>query len=91
MISVEVWIAVSSMFHFMKGKTMSQLFRVCVLGAALAAVGCGGATPEIGAAKETPKPDQAKIDEMMKDQMRRNNMGDNTQKVELPGGENKSQ
>jgi hypothetical protein len=90
MISVKLWIAVSSMFHFMKGKSMSQLFRMCVLGAALAAAGCGGSTPELGPAKDTPKVDQAEIDKKMQDAMQRNNMGDNVPvKVDIPTGDNK--
>jgi hypothetical protein len=78
-------------FQIKKGMCMSQFFRVCVLGAALTAAGCGAGTPELGPAKTTPEADQDAIRKGMQDSMNRNNASPGGQApLTLPDGEKKA-
>lgn len=64
---------------------MSPLFRVCVLGTALAGVGCGGSVAEIGPATETPKANQEDIQKKMMEAYQKN-QHEGQPTVAPPGG-----
>lgn len=52
---------------------MSQWIRVCVLGGALAAIGCGSSVEQLGPVKDEPKADPDAMRKNMEESMRRNN------------------
>jgi hypothetical protein len=70
---------------------MSKFIQVSLLGLALAAVGCGGATPEMGPAKETPKMSPEEIQKKMMESANKNKTANGEQgtSLEVPAGEKK--
>ena len=70
---------------------MSQLFRVCLLAAAMTAIGCSSGTPEIGPVKETKQADPELMKKSMEESMKRNNAASGGRTtLEAPTEQNKT-
>ena len=64
---------------------MSKFVQVCCLGLALVSFGCGGSTPELGAAKETPQMSQDEINKKMNESFEKQKASGHGTQIEAPG------
>lgn len=70
---------------------MSQLIRVCVLGAALAGIGCGGSTAPLGPVEDTKQVDPEVMKKAREESMNRNNAAQGGRSnLQVPGDQNKT-
>ncbi|MBI3866206.1 MAG: hypothetical protein HY290_30370 [Planctomycetia bacterium] len=68
---------------------MSRLIRICLVGVALVAAGCGSNSKELPPVKDTKLEDKEKMEKMKQESMQRNNAGGRSN-LQIPTDQNKT-